>query len=151
MSPPEHLPELALWLPLLRESLERQGSFRWPLRGSSMEPTLPPDCVITIVPVVEDLPLGSLIVFAGRDSALVAHRLVRRTELYLVAQGDARLWPDPRLDPAQILGRVAAAEANGRRVWPGRLEWLVKWVWVGRAAGLCLLQRLRARVNRLFG
>ena len=115
-----------------------------------MEPTLPPDCEITIVPVVDDLPLGSLIVFAGRDSALVVHRLVRRTNRYLVAQGDARLWPDPRLDPAQVLGRVIAAETASRRIWPGRFEGLVSWFWVSRAAGLWFARRVHARVRRLL-
>ena len=144
----ERLPHLATWLPLLRESLARQGCFRWPLRGGSMLPTLPSNCEITIVPLPDSLPLGSLIVFAGRDSALVAHRLVHRTDRYLVAQGDARLRPDPWLDPAQVLGLVSIATFSGRRVWPSRIEALLKWFWVGRAACLWLLRRARWRVHR---
>jgi len=142
------LPDLLTWLPLLRESLARQGRFRWPLRGLSMQPTLPPDCEIVIVPISGKLPLGSLIVFAGNDSALVAHRLVHRTDRHLVAQGDARLRPDPWLDPVQVLGLVSAAAVDGRRVWPRRIEPLLKWFWVGRAAGLWLLRRARYIVNR---
>ena len=115
-----------------------------------MLPTLPPDCEITIVPLPDKLPLGSLIVFAGSNSALVAHRLVRRTDHYLIAQGDARLRPDPWLDPAQVLGLVSAATVDGRRVWPSQIEALLKWFWVGRAAGLWLLRRARWRVHRWF-
>lgn len=32
------------WLPLLREVLAREEQFRWRLRGTSMLPTLPPEC-----------------------------------------------------------------------------------------------------------
>ena len=137
----EPLPQLATWLPLLRESLTRQGRFRWPLRGASMRPTLPPDCEILIVPLPDNLPLGSLIVFAGHNSALVVHRLVYRTDRHLVAQGDARQQPDPRLDPTQVLGLVTAAYVDGHRVWPSQIEALTKWRWIGRATALWLLRR----------
>ena len=147
----EHLPNLATWLPLLRESLARQGRFRWPLRGASMLPTLPSNCEITIVPLPDKLALGSLIVFAGRDSALVAHRLVHRTGYHLVAQGDARWWPDPWLDPAQVLGVVSAATVDGLCIWPSRIEALLKWFWVGRATGLWLLRRIQGRVYHQGG
>lgn len=146
---PAGLPELSLWLPLLRDSLEHHGRFVWPLRGASMQPTLPPDCEITIVPLAGKTPLGSLIVFAGRDSAWVVHRLVHRSDRRWVAQGDARVWPDPWLDPAQILGRVSEATIDGRRIWPGRLETLLKWFWIGRADMLWLLRRFRDRIARL--
>ena len=144
----ERLPVLTAWLPLLRESLAQQGRFRWPLRGVSMQPTLPPNCDITIVPLPAKLPMGSLIVFAGRDSALVVHRLVHRTRRHLVAQGDARWQPDPWLDSSQVLGLVVTATVDDRRVWPGRTEALLKWFWVGRAAALWLLRRARGRVHR---
>ena len=147
----ERLPNLATWLPLLRESLAHQGRFRWPLRGASMLPTLPANCEITIIPLPDNLPLGSLIVFAGRDSELVAHRLVRHTDRHLVAQGDGRLRPDPWLDPAQVLGLVSAATVDGRRVWPNRVEALLKWWWVARAVALWLLQRILTRVYRRVG
>lgn len=144
----ERLPVLTAWLPLLRESLAQQGSFRWPLRGVSMRPTLPPNCDVAIVPLPAKLPLGSLIVFAGRDSALVVHRLVHRTKDHLVAQGDARWRPDPWLDPTLVLGLVVTATVDDRRVWPSRIEALLKWFWVGRAAGLWLMRRARSRVHR---
>jgi hypothetical protein len=145
---PARLPDLVTWLPLLRESLAQQGQFRWPLQGDSMRPTLPPDCEIVIVPISGLLPLGSLIVFAGQESALVAHRLVRRTKRYLVAQGDARWHPDPRLNPTQLLGRVVEATIDGRRIWPGRFELVCKWLWVGRAFCLWLLRRAWRHLRR---
>jgi hypothetical protein len=144
------LPEMAsVWLPLLREALERDGQFRFPLRGSSMRPTLPESCDIMIVP----LPLvprpGSLIVFAQRD-ALVAHRLVRRTPRGWIAQGDGRLVPDPALQPEQVLGLVSAAYTGDRRIWPGRLERAAAGFWLARHHALRIALRLaRAVIRRL--
>lgn len=146
--PQARLPDLVTWLPLLRESLAQQGQFCWPLHGESMQPTLPPDCEIAIVPISDTPPLGSLIVFAGHDSALVAHRLVHRAGRLLVAQGDARRSPDPWLDPTQMLGQVVQATVDGRRIWPGRFEIVLKWLWVGRASGLWLLRRARRQARR---
>lgn len=130
------------WLPLLQESLVRQGRFRWPLRGASMTPTLPPDCEVDIVPTGDRIPLGALIVFAS-GSSLVVHRLVHRTDRYLVAQGDGRWQPDPRLAPGQILGVVAAAYQDGARCWPRRFSAATAWFWIVRAYLLWLLRRAR--------
>lgn len=131
-SPPPGRPALAsVWLPLLREALERDGQFRFPLRGSSMRPTLPEHCEVVIVPLPPRPRPGSLIVFALGD-ALVAHRLVRRTPRGWMAQGDGRLGPDPALQPEQVLGLVSAAYAGDRRIWPGRLERAAACFWVAR-------------------
>jgi hypothetical protein len=141
------LPNLRQWLPLLSESLARQGRFRWQLRGASMLPTLPAGCEIEIVPPPGSIPLGALLVFAGHDS-LVVHRLVHRSSPFLVAQGDNRREPDPWLRPDQVLGVVQIAYQGERRLWPGRWEPLLKWWWIGRAGGLWLLRRFRRFVNR---
>ena len=137
------------WLPLLHESLAREGRFRWQLAGKSMEPTLPDGCQIEIVPLRGAAPLGSVVVFAG-GSHLVAHRLVHRRGRYLVTQGDGRREPDRWLLPAQLVGLVDKASAGGHVVWPGRGEALLRWRWIGRAyalAGRRRLRRLASRIN----
>jgi hypothetical protein len=142
----EALPNLRQWLPLLSESLAQQGRFRWQLRGASMLPTLPPGCEIEIVPPPATIPLGALLVFAGQAS-LVAHRLVHHADPYLVAQGDNRREPDPRLRPEQVLGVVLIAYQGERRLWPNRWEPILKWWWIGRAGGLWLLRRFKRLVS----
>ena len=96
----------------MREALEREGVFRFPLRGASMRPTLPVECDIEIVPLPAQTPLGALIVFVI-DDTLIAHRLVRRSGGRWIAQGDGRLGPDRPLAPSQILGMVVGG-ASGR-------------------------------------
>lgn len=130
------------WLPLLQESLAREGRFRWRLRGASMTPTLPPDCEVEIAPPGQHVPLGALIVFAS-GSSLVIHRLVHRSQTHWVAQGDARRQPDPRLAPNQVLGVVVAAYVDEARCWPRRLSRLAAWVWIARAHWLWLGRRVR--------
>ncbi len=139
----EALPALQGWLPLLQESLAREGRFRWQLAGKSMEPTLPDGCQIEIVPVQGAASLGAVVVFAS-NSALVAHRLVHRRGRYLVTQGDGRREPDRWLLPAQLVGRVDKAWAGGHEIWPRDGESLRRWRWVGRAYALAGRRRLRS-------
>lgn len=127
------------WLPLLRESLARRGRLRWPLRGNSMAPTLPPECEIEIVPLLPRVRLGDLIVFVA-DDTLVAHRLVHRSRGCWITQGDGRAIPDRPVDPSQVLGVVAAAYLDGRRCWPGTLSRFWAMLWVARYHLLRALQ-----------
>jgi phage repressor protein C with HTH and peptisase S24 domain len=119
------------WLPLLRETLEKEGVFRFPLRGASMHPTLPTACDLEIVPLPAQTPLGALIVFVINDT-LIAHRLVRRSGGRWIAQGDGRLDSDRPLEPSQILGMVAAAYQDGRRCWPTAASRALTLFWVAR-------------------
>jgi hypothetical protein len=130
------------WLPLLREALEREGVFRFPLRGASMRPTLPIECEIEIRPLPAEVPLGALIVFVIND-ILIAHRLVRRSDGHWIAQGDGRLGPDRPLTPEQILGVVAAAYAGGRRRWPTTSSRPLAAFWIARHWALRLARAVR--------
>ena len=119
------------WAPLLREALAREGRFRWPLRGTSMVPTLPVECEIEVAPLPERAQIGSLVVIAVGDT-LIAHRLVCRAGGQWVTQGDGRRTPDPPVEPEHILGVVVAAYQDGRRCWPDRAEPVRRWFWVAR-------------------
>ncbi|MCB9132530.1 MAG: S24/S26 family peptidase [Anaerolineales bacterium] len=140
--PGDGLPQLQSWLPLLQESLAREGRFRWQLAGKSMEPTLRDGCQIEIVPIRDAISLGDVVVFAG-GSALVAHRLVHRSGRYLVTQGDGRREPDRWLQPTQLVGQVDKAWLDSRVIWPGRGEKVLRWRWIGRAYVLAGVRRMR--------
>lgn len=119
------------WLPLLRDALAREGSFRFPLHGNSMRPTLPAECDIEVIPLPAQVRLGELIVFVAGDT-LIAHRLVRRAPGGWIAQGDGRWWPDRPLEPEQVLGIVVAAYVDGRRCWPAPFSGPSAAFWVAR-------------------
>jgi hypothetical protein len=119
------------WLPLLRDTLAREGAFRFPLRGGSMRPTLPTECEIAVVPLPAQTPLGALIVFVINDT-LIAHRLVRRAGGCWIAQGDGRRGPDRPLMPDQILGLVSAAYRDGQQCWPTAASRPLTVFWVAR-------------------
>jgi Peptidase S24-like len=137
----------ATWLPLLRETLEREGHFRFPLQGNSMRPTLPSSCEIEIQPLQDTPRLGDLLVFVVGDT-LVAHRFVRRRGNTWIAQGDNRLSPDRALRQEQVLGRVVFAYSGGRRVWPRRLSVLTRGLWIARYHGLRGARWLARRLYR---
>lgn len=125
------LPAGAL-LALLRTALIREGRFRWPLHGASMQPTFPSHCEIEIVPVPTEGPkLGDVLVFMAGD-ALIAHRLVQRSDRAWITQGDGRLGSDPPLHPSQVLGKVTAVYQGERCIWPRRAEPVLAAGWVGR-------------------
>lgn len=146
---PESRVLASTWLPLLHDALVEQGRLRLPLRGNSMLPTLPSACEIEVVPLSGEPALGELIVFVSGD-VLVAHRLVRRRRGMFIAQGDHRLGPDRPLAADQILGRVAAAYADAKRIWPTSRPLRLAWIWLlryhvlrGARGAVRLLRRLR--------
>ncbi|HET7376956.1 MAG TPA: S24/S26 family peptidase [Anaerolineae bacterium] len=132
--------QVVTWLPLLRESLAREGSFRWPLHGTSMLPTLPADCEIEVRPLLLPVRLGELIVFVSGDT-LIVHRFVRSAGNYLIAHGDHRSFSDPPLLPDQVLGRVVAAYQHDRLCWPRRFS--PRWIWIARHHVLRVLGYIR--------
>ena len=133
------------WLPLLEEALQREGFFRWHLRGASMWPTLLPESEILIKPKPKQLRLGAIIVFAQGD-ALIAHRLVHHRDSGWVTQGDASKLPDAPLQPEQILGVVVAAYQQGHCYWPSRSSPIKAWRWIIRYH----IQRLKRKSRRLL-
>ena len=143
------------WLPLLREALAKEGHFRWPLHGNSMLPTLPADCEIELVPLSPPVKLGELIVFVAGDT-LIAHRLVRRTGGYWIAQGDHRLVPDRPIRPDQVLGRVRGGLSEqppllAAPFFAGVASGLASATsWLARAA-CCLAHRAEGGVAWLIG
>ncbi|MBA3533499.1 MAG: S24/S26 family peptidase [Ardenticatenales bacterium] len=119
------------WFALLQDTLQREGTFRWTVQGTSMVPTLRPGTTIEIVPATEPIALGALVVFARRDS-LVVHRLVRRTNGQWITQGDGRSLPDPPIDREQVLGIAARAYEADREYWPGRTARVLAMFWLFR-------------------
>lgn len=134
------------WLPLLRDTIVRDGEIRWHVEGASMLPTLPPGTEIVVVPLARPPRLGEILLFMEGEH-LVVHRLVRRLGDLLVTQGDGRLTPDRPLRREQLVGRVVAANLGPQRHWPGRLESLGRSYWLLRYQ-LLRLQRRVARERR---
>lgn len=112
-----------------------------------MCPTLPLACEVEIVPLPAQVSLGSLIVFASGDT-LIAHRLVRRSGGFWIAQGDSRLGPDRPLDAEQVLGQVTAARLGSRNIWPSRAEPLLRLFWVLRYHTLRPIRAARRWLRR---
>lgn len=141
---PQKLNNLSLesWVPLLRETLERDGKFFWLVQGQSMLPTLPPGSTIEIHPVRQDETLGDILVFAER-STLVVHRLVARHHNRWILQGDNRTEWDPPVQPAQVIGRVLKATYQGSLTYPHKFDRMIAYFWIARYHGLKLLRFVR--------
>lgn len=99
---------------LMREILERGGTFAFRAFGHSMFPMILPGTEVTVRPLrTVPPPLGTVLV-AERDGSLVCHRLVRvrgekrdgehRWVYHL--RGDNHEVDDPPLDESKILGEI---------------------------------------------
>lgn len=126
------------WLPLLRDTIVRDGEIRWLVEGTSMLPTLPPGTEILVAPLARPPQLGEILLFMEGEH-LVVHRMVRRLGDRLITQGDGRSSPDRPIRHEQLVGRVIAAFLGSRPCWPGRLERVTRGYWLLR------YQLLRAR------
>lgn len=135
------------WLPLLRETVEREGVWKWRVAGTSMVPTLPPDSEIHIYPLSPSVSLGDIVVFVDANTNdLVVHRIVRRHKNGWITQGDNRLVPDRQVPSSHILGVVRYATYQGDAYYPPRylkiiaISWLSRyhclrfWRWIRRMA-----------------
>lgn len=140
------------WNRLLQATVGPGGIESLPVAGHSMTPTLPPGCSLSLAPLTLPLPLGALLLTAQAD-ALVVHRLVRtvhtRERQLFITQGDNRQQPDPPVTAQQIVAVVRAGWLDGRKIWPGPTEPLLRWRWVARYAGLRIRQRIGQRLARV--
>jgi signal peptidase I len=107
-----------------------------PTQGGSMQPLIPEGALIEVEPRgPEALRRGDVIVFRSGE-ALVAHRLVGKTEaggnLRFITRGDAASWGvRQEVAPEQVLGRVSAVH------WRRGLRLRIDSGW-GRALSLVL-------------
>jgi hypothetical protein len=128
---PHTTPPLHKWVPLLRETLQREGRLLWQVQGQSMLPTLPPDCTIEIHDVASGVQLGDVLVFVDK-AALVVHRLVARRGERLILQGDNRKVPDAPIHLDQIIGKVVKATYQERLTYPHKFLRFIAIFWIAR-------------------
>ena len=136
--------------------LEAGHPLRFQVRGSSMRPFIRSGDLVEIQPVAADeLRPGQVLLCRLRDGRLVVHRLVRVEPSGLILQGDARLVPDGRLLPDQVLGRMTGLGREGQwlrldtfqHAWLARL-WLLL---IPLRGGLFRLARLVRAALRNIG
>lgn len=107
-----------------------------------MRPTLPPDCTIEIHAAGQQVPIGTLLVFA-KQGALVVHRLVARRGDTLILQGDNRKVPDEPIHPQQIIGQVVQATYQDSLIYPYKFVQIIAIFWIARYYWLMCLRLLR--------
>jgi phage repressor protein C with HTH and peptisase S24 domain len=140
-------PSVETWVPLLRDTLARNGKFFWQVQGKSMLPTLPSDCTIEIHPMRREARLGELLVFADKNT-LVVHRLVARHSERFILQGDNRAVWDAPISPEQVIGRVFQATYQNTLVYPHKLNGLIAYFWIARYYWLKLIRFLIRNIRK---
>jgi len=152
LQPQRSCPSDLEYAAVLKDALSREGGFSWRLRGASMTPTLPPGCEIAVYPFVQPPRLGDIVVFSWQGR-LLAHRLVRKQDNRWIAQGDARLRPDPPISERLLIGRITEARLGKRVIWTQQQSVAARQRWVIRHHLLRLgplPYRLKREIKRLW-
>jgi signal peptidase I len=100
----------------LKETLARDASFRFSVKGSSMYPFIRDGDVVLVSPPRRSIAFGAPVALANpRTGQFVIHRVVgRRKDRYLI-KGDNIPHPDGWMAREDILGIVSDIERSGRR------------------------------------
>jgi len=104
---------------LVREALTLHGKFRLRARGGSMNPAIPDNELVEVVPVsVTELRVGDVVMSVHKTQCYVIHRIVwkDRTTGTIRTKGDSLDGLDPRVGEAELLGRVRWYTALGKSV-----------------------------------
>ncbi|MBV8518578.1 MAG: hypothetical protein JO197_14365 [Acidobacteria bacterium] len=120
---------------LIADLLGRGHEVQFRARGDSMHPLIHGDDLLHVVPAHPASIARGDVVLTRAARGLTAHRVLRIDATTLVTRGDNAPADDPPASFDQLLGRVAFAERDGRRVR------------VRRARGIALtMLRLTTRV-----
>jgi len=99
---------------LVADVVRASGQVQLKVTGASMVPVLWPGDLLTVRSFEpSSLTPGSILVFR-QNQRLVVHRLMHREADSFITRGDARPCLDAPVSPAEVLGRVVAAQRNGR-------------------------------------
>jgi len=136
---------------LMRAVLEKGKPFRFEALGASMHPVIRDGDVVTVRPLGGTRPgPGDVVAFIHPlTKGVLVHRIVRADEGVYVLKGDNALAEDGAVAPADVLGRVAGIERDGRAIRSGRalrspvLARLSRSSWFTR-----LVRRLRRTLGR---
>jgi signal peptidase I len=134
---------------LAEEVLRTSGHLRLAARGYSMLPSLWPGDVLSIQSTTPDQAVRGDLVLYAREGSFYIHRVLRRArvdqQMCLITRGDSMPREDHPVSSSELLGKVIAAERNGRM-----LPQVPACTPVVRALGLALAWgRLRNLVLRL--
>ena len=101
---------------LAAETIRSFGKLRIRAIGSSMLPSIRPGDILQIHKcVTEDAKLGDIVLFT-RHGRLFAHRVLARSNVGLVTQGDAVAVPDPSVSASELLGKVTHVLRRGKPI-----------------------------------
>lgn len=115
----------ALKCELAGEVLRSSGKLRLGVTGWSMLPTIwPGDTLLIESAGYEAVSEGDIVLY-GRDSRVVAHRLIAKVrgrekeDEQFITRGDGMSQPDPPESASRLLGKVVLVVRNGRGFEPG--------------------------------
>jgi hypothetical protein len=102
-----------------RALLAENRPVRFRASGSSMEPTIPADTLLTVAPCARAPERGDIVLYT-RESRVIAHRVRRRERGFLICQGDHFRSAEEHVREDEVLGLVVSVGEPGRPPGPRR-------------------------------
>ncbi|MBI5122622.1 nucleotidyltransferase family protein [Candidatus Roizmanbacteria bacterium] len=95
-------------------SLQRQKQFLLKAQGQSMSPLLEPNDVLSFKKAAFPRIKVNDLILVKRNRQLFTHRIIYKTDKYLVTKGDNNPESDGKIAPKNILAKVVSVKRNGQ-------------------------------------
>ena len=111
----------SLFLPLVREVVQRGATVWVRVRGASMSPAIPPGSLVRLCPPPAQIRKGDVVLASTPAGLPVLHRVKSVGKSVLCLQGDALPRPDPHITPDAVVAWADRLRiADGERPLPKR-------------------------------
>lgn len=106
---------------LIQDTVAKNDSFRFKVKGFSMSPFIKDGDVVTISPPFNSsVGFGEMVAFICPGTGrLVIHRVVGKSGNYYLIKGDDIIKPDGLISEENILGRITEVQRNGKKAFLG--------------------------------
>ncbi len=98
--------------------LVKKKSFAFKAEGDSMLPILHPNDVVQYKKINFKQIRINDIILVHKNKRLFTHRIIYKTDRYLITKGDNNLESDGKIYPRQIIGKVAKVKRDGKEFDP---------------------------------
>lgn len=98
--------------PLMIEAFQEGKSFSFPVKGTSMQPLLHSNDVVTIIPKKE-YNVGDIVLFNRSDDEFVLHRIIKKRNDFFDIVGDHQTRIEKNVSKDKIIGCVISYSKKG--------------------------------------
>lgn len=104
--------KVKVFYPLILEAFKEGKSFSFPVKGTSMQPLLHTNDVVTIIPK-DDYSVGDIVLFKRNEEIFVLHRIIKKYDSMFDIVGDHQTGIEKAVRLENIVGCVISYTKKG--------------------------------------